>query len=150
METVKDVRDGIMKMEKSISLRQIALRSGINYITVRNIRFGKSKRVTEGVVNRFKQFQSTFNADTITPVKRGRKPGVKNAAPTAASAAKKGRRGRRPGARKSSMASPAQAPSGLLMGSALKSEIAQAQARLEYLRILEKAEAAYLKFVGRG
>jgi len=82
MDAVTELKQKIGELEKQISLRQIALQSGVNYITLRNIKFGKSTRVTDGVMQRLTQFHATFSPDQAVadaPKKRGRKPGSKNA-----------------------------------------------------------------------
>lgn len=89
MPTIKELRADIAKMEKDTSLRQIALQSKINYITLRNIKFGKSKRVTDAVARRLLAFKAAFDPKAPKPAgkKRGRKPG-KKAAPKAKTALK--------------------------------------------------------------
>ena len=90
MESINEVKDALAEMEKVISLRQIALQSGVNYVTLRNIKFGKSQRLTEGVITKLANFKSTFSPDTTKPEmkKRGRRPKeVAEVAPVAVAAA---------------------------------------------------------------
>lgn len=96
MNDVQQIRKDIEGMEKDMSLRQIALQSGINYVTLRNIKSGKSKRITDSVKDRFEAFKKQFDpnrfvsdkaattatapaaaAPSTTTKKRGRKPGPK-------------------------------------------------------------------------
>lgn len=163
MATVKEIKDGISKLEKTISLRQIALRSGINYITLRNIKLGKSSRVTDGVAKRFKNFTTAFDpaAESLNPVRRGRKPkAAAKAAPAPkatpapkAAPAPKAKRRRRLG-RPRLKPSPAPAPtvsstrSPLLDSQKLAAEILETQARLDYLKVLQKAQQDYFRLIG--
>jgi hypothetical protein len=81
MDAVAQLKKKIKELEKSLSLRQVAIRSGINYITLRNIKFGKSSRVTDSVMQRLEKFHSSFDPakpQDIVPAKRGRKKGSKN------------------------------------------------------------------------
>ena len=96
MNDVQQIRKDIEGMEKDMSLRQIALQSGINYVTLRNIKTGKSKRITDSVKDRFETFKKQFDPNRFVsdkaptaataptaavpseaPKKRGRKPGPK-------------------------------------------------------------------------
>ena len=80
MASIKEMQGALAKLGKMISVRQIAIQSGVNYITVRNIIGGKSKRITEPVELRLKKFIAGFNPDAAAaaPKRRGRKPGSKN------------------------------------------------------------------------
>ncbi len=76
MDLLKDLQAIIKQLEASVSLNQVAKMSGMNYITLRNIKFGKSKNVTEAVAERLRAFASTFTppaADAPKP-RPGRKP----------------------------------------------------------------------------
>ena len=63
MDNTKDVRNRLLAMEKSTSLLQISKRSNINYITLRNIKSGETKRVSASVLDRFNTFAASFVAD---------------------------------------------------------------------------------------
>jgi len=103
MEDITQMRNDIETLSKRMSLRQISLQSGVNYLTLRNIRDGKSKRVTDAVKQRFDTFKQNFDptrfvsSDAPTGAsteaapltrKRGRKPGPKPGAKKAAAATK--------------------------------------------------------------
>lgn len=96
MDDVQEIRKDLERMEKDMSLRQISLQSGVNYVTLRNIKSGKSKRITQSVKERFETFKDQFDpnrfvsesaattataptaaAPSAAPKKRGRKPGPK-------------------------------------------------------------------------
>ncbi|MCB2203112.1 helix-turn-helix transcriptional regulator [bacterium] len=88
MEDIKKMQADISKLEKDISLNQMAKRSGINYVTLMNIKKNKSKRVTDGVKKRWDDFVKAFTGGGVpatgvpaakTPAKRGPKPGSKRA-----------------------------------------------------------------------
>ncbi len=200
MESIKDSQAVIAELEKSISLNQIAHRSGMNYITLRNIKLGKSANVTESVARRLREFAATFTppqdagarprrgrkpkavaaktqpAQSSAPKKRGRPkkdaaaavpvavesevaPVVKrkagrprktvDAAAQTASAPKK--RGRKPGTgRKIAPVMRAAAPEfpSIILGEELTRQIKMLEARLAYLRSLEKAEAEFIAKMG--
>ena len=76
MDNIKELQAGVVKLKKHLSLRQIALQSGMNYITLRNIESGKTVRVTDKVAAQLKKFVAGFDPKTAVPVlkKRGRKP----------------------------------------------------------------------------
>ncbi len=90
MEDIKQMQATLAKLEKSISLNQIAKRSGINYVTLMNIKKNKSKRVTDSVKQRFDAFVAEFTGTAAAPKvdapaekipgKRGPKKGSKRAA----------------------------------------------------------------------
>lgn len=204
MDELQKIRAALAVMAKHISLRQVAIQSGINYITLRNIKSGKSGRVTDSVAERFVKFQEKFSASPAAagagrvstakaapakaapaeapapaPKKRGPKP--KAAAPVAAAAPKK--RGpkpkaapvevapapKKPGpkpkaaaakkkvvrAAKAKPAAPKAAPAALpevslsLLGGTLTKEIAMAEARLDFLKELQKLEADFLRKIGK-
>jgi hypothetical protein len=232
MANTKELQNGLAKVKKHLSLRQVAIQSGMNYITLRNIATGKTQQVTDKVAAQLKKFVSAFDPATSKPVlkKRGRKPGVKAAtivsakpkaaapktaapkatpkaaapkatpkaaapkatpkvapkaapkvtkavakkavpaakplapakapiakslpapapaAPTpvaAVAAAKRGRKPKRKAVRVPQPAAPAPVAEyrPALHGGALREEIARVEARLNYLKTLEKAEATYL------
>lgn len=199
MDELQKIRAALAVMAKHISLRQVAIQSGINYITLRNIKSGKSGRVTDSVAERFVKFQEKFSASPAAvaagrvskakaapaeapapaPKKRGPKP--KAAAPVAAAAPKK--RGPKPKAApvevapapkkpgpkpkaavakkkvvrtaKAKPAAPKAAPAALpevslsLLGGTLTKEIAMAEARLDFLKELQKLEADFLRKIGK-
>lgn len=163
MNDVKNMRTAIAGLEKHISLNQIAKRSGINYVTLMNIKKEKSKRVTDSVKARFDAFVATFNpapaaaAPAVSPVER-KKPGPKKGAKaakklTVKKAAPK-KRGPKKGAKKVVQSKPSSSPSKLdfaspVLGQALDREIEIAEARLEYLQSLREIEDEFLKAVGR-
>jgi hypothetical protein len=164
MNDVKNMRTAIAGLEKHISLNQIAKRSGINYVTLMNIKKEKSKRVTDSVKARFDAFVASFNpapaaaaAPAVSPVER-KKPGPKKGAKAAKKltlqkAAPK-KRGPKKGAKKLVSNAPVNAPSKLdfaspVLGQALDREIEIAEARLEYLQSLREIEDEFLKAVGR-
>lgn len=166
MDDVQAIRNDLKAMEKHTSLLQIAKQSGINYVTLRNIKGGVSKRVTKGVKERFDAFKKKFKPDApkAAPAKKTvKKAAAKKAEkktalkvkPAAKKAAKKkpGRKpGRKPGVKKAVAAKAA--PSKLdfaspVLGQALDREIEIAEARLEYLKSLKEIEIEFLKAVGR-
>jgi len=169
MDDIKQMQATIAKLEKNISLNQMAKRSGINYVTLMNIKKDKSKRVTDSVKKRFYDFANSFTPGEGVPAKKvpaakapakpGPKKGVKRAAKKSAvkkaavkkAAAKKP--GPKPGAKKAARKAVA-APSKLdfaspVLGTALDREIEIAEARLEYLKSLREIEDEFLKAVGR-
>lgn len=178
MDDVKEMQAVIAKLEKDISLNQMAKRSGINYVTLMNIKKNKSKRVTDGVKKRLMAFADTFTPEegvpakkvpaAKVPAKRGPKKGTKRAAkkaPVKKAAAKKTAKkaaakktaakkpGPKPGAKRAARRTVA-APSKLdfaspVLGGALDREIEIAEARLEYLKSLRDIEDEFLKAVGR-
>lgn len=173
MDDIKQMQATIAKLEKDISLNQMAKRSGINYVTLMNIKKDKSKRVTDGVKKRFYDFADSFTAGEGVPAKKvpaakapakpGPKKGAKRAAKKAAAkktakkaAVKKAapkKPGPKPGAKKAARKAAA-APSKLdfaspVLGTALDREIEIAEARLEYLKSLREIEDEFLKAVGR-
>lgn len=83
MDELQKIRAALVVMEKHTSLRQVAIQSGINYITLRNIKSGKSGRVTESVAARFVKFQEKFTASPAS-VASPRGGSTKAAAPKAA------------------------------------------------------------------
>lgn len=84
MDNTQTMRKGLAELEKHISLRQIAIRSNINYITLRKIKSGETKNVSTGVIARFDAFKKDFDPATdAAPVKPGPKPKAASAAPTA-------------------------------------------------------------------
>ncbi len=104
MDQLKEMQAGIAELEQHISLRQIALQSKINYITLRNIKGGKSQRVTTGVSSRFKEFKDAFDPSKVDKKlsRRGRKPKAAVAVPAAAAPV--------PAAAPAPKAAPAKAP----------------------------------------
>ena len=153
MDQVKEFQEALAKHEKNISVRQVALRSGINYITLRNIKLGKSKRVTARVASQLRKFLATLQSPAMP------EPAPKRVVKPAPKVAKKlgrppkvvrARRGRPP---KAVVQSPVAAPAktvaftSVLLGDKLHGEIALAKARLAYLQTLEQAEATYLKAI---
>lgn len=193
MDELQNMVTTLRNLEKDTSIRKIASASGISYLTLLNIRAGKSKRVTESVAKRFNSWlekqgtASTKNAAApIAAKKRGRPakvaaaPPAKAAAPAKAApiaAKKRGRpakqgvavaapqRGKKAAApavkakgakakRGGKQAMPDVLPSfdmtaPLLGGEAVHREIAMLEARLEYLRLIQKAEADFLRKIGR-
>jgi len=177
MESIQDIQNRIKALTKHISLRQIALKSGVNYITLRNIKGGKSKRITADVAERFRKFDASFKPasgssatavavkpDAATP--KGLKPGTKAArgkkaakAPVKSSKQEKARerkpavkkqtrRGRPPKKEIGAPVQPAPAPHGAgLLGARLADEIHSVEARLQYLRGLQRVEAEYLRLL---
>jgi len=89
MDQLKEMQAGIAELEEYISLRQIALQSKINYITLRNIKGGKSQRVTAGVSSRFKEFKNVFDPAKVDKKlsRRGKKAKAAAAKPAPAPAA---------------------------------------------------------------
>jgi hypothetical protein len=211
VDPLKELQAIIKKLEESVSLNKVAKMSGMNYITLRNIKFGKSKNVTDTVAQRLREFASTFTlpaADaavmvdeaTASAKKRGR-PKKAAAAASAAPAKKRGRpkkavvaveaapaevapvakkrgrpkkaaaakpvavkaapkkvapkkeaakkRGRKPGTVVKPTAAPATTEfTSLVMMKDLKRQIELAEARLAYLRSLEKVEAEFIAKMG--
>lgn len=188
MDELQKIRAALAVMEKHTSLRQVSIQSGINYITLRNIKSGKSGRVTDSVAARFNKFQEKFAASpnavasprttkaapapvASTPASKkpgpkpktaGKKPGPKPKAETAPAPVAAKKPGPKPKARRKAAgrpkkAVPASAPapqpanlpvSGLL-GGTLSKEIAMAEARLDFLKQLQKLEADFLKKIGK-
>jgi hypothetical protein len=191
MDELQKIRAALAVMEKHTSLRQVSIQSGINYITLRNIKSGKSGRVTDSVAARFNKFQEKFAASpdavasprmrkaTAAPAPAAKKPGPKpNAAgkkpgpkpkaaaapapapsPVAAAPKKPGpkpKAGRKKAGRpaKSAVVStpaplPAAVPVSSLLGGTLTKEIAMAEARLDFLKQLQKLEADFLRKIGK-
>ena len=87
MDNTESMRKGIAALTKQISLRQISLQSGINYITLRKIKSGETKKVSSGVLARFEAFKKQF--DPAKAVIAKKKPGPKPKAAAAAAPAKK-------------------------------------------------------------
>lgn len=87
MDNTQTMRKGLAELEKHISLRQIAIRSNINYITLRKIKSGETKNVSSGVIARFDSFKKEFDPSAdVTPVRPGPKPKAAPAAPAAPAA----------------------------------------------------------------
>lgn len=195
MKSVEDIRNAILTLEKDRSLRQISLLSGMNYITLRNIKVGTTKKVSRKVIAQFSTWFSSFDPATALPIlqKPGRKPGGKTspaagkptpkvkgkataekAAPVAApvpplplptpapkpvakvTKKKRGRPARvapaptlpTPKAVSPAAPTPPTFDATLLLGSELKKAIRETEARLVFLRSLEKAESEYRKMLG--
>jgi lambda repressor-like predicted transcriptional regulator len=74
--TLTPVKKAIEQMQKSISLRQIAIQANVNYITLRNILFEKQSRVTTKVEKRIANFYGEFDPKYMKEMapRRGRKP----------------------------------------------------------------------------
>jgi hypothetical protein len=105
MDHTESMRKGIAELEKSTSLRQISMKSGINYLTLRKIKNGETKKASSGVTSRFEAFRKTFKPDTTSTASRpGPKPKATAAAAPAAPAKKK------PGRPKKTAAPAAAAP----------------------------------------
>lgn len=188
MDELQKIRAALAVMEKHTSLRQVSIQSGINYITLRNIKSGKSGRVTDSVVARFNKFQEKFAASPNAvasprptkaapapaasapaskkpgpkPKTAGKKPGPKPkavAAPAPAAPKKPGPKpkpGRKAAGRPKKavpVSAPAPQPANLpvsgLLGGTLSKEIAMAEARLDFLKQLQKLEADFLKKIGK-
>ena len=120
MDNTESMRKGLAELEKQLSLRQIAIRSNINYITLRKIKSGETKNVSTGVIARFEAFRNEYKPGMDeAPVRPGPKPKAKAAVtkkkpgpkPKAAAPAKK-----KPGRPKKSVAAPAEAPVKKKMG----------------------------------
>ncbi len=105
MDNTELMRKGIAELEKHISLRQIGLQSGINYITLRNIKSGETKKVSSGVMARFEKFRKQFDPAKSAMDRKKPGPKPKAAAPAAAPAKKKP--GRKPKAAAAPVAAPA-------------------------------------------
>jgi outer membrane biosynthesis protein TonB len=191
MDELQKIRAALAVMEKHTSLRQVSIQSGINYITLRNIKSGKSGRVTDSVAARFNKFQEKFAASpaaVASPSKRnaaapppptpaakkpgpkpkaaGKKPGPKPKsvaapAPVPAAAApkksgpkpkagrKKAGRPAKPAAVSAPAPQQAAIPVSGLLGGTLTKEIAMAEARLDFLKQLQKLEADFLRKIGK-
>jgi len=159
MNDVKNMRTAIAGLEKHISLNQIAKRSGINYVTLMNIKKEKSKRVTDSVKARFDAFLASFDptlapAAPVAGTVAKKKPGPKKGAKAAVKKAAPKKRGPKKGAKKSVAAAPVAAASKLdytsqNLGQVLDREIEIAQARLEYLQSLREIEDDFQRAVGR-
>jgi len=101
MDDVQQIRKDIEGMEKQTSLRQIALQSGINYVTLRNIKSGKSKRITKSVKDRFEAYKKKFDPNRFVSSAAASKTGAPTAAASSAAPKKRGRKpGPKPGAKK--------------------------------------------------
>ncbi|MBE0645250.1 MAG: helix-turn-helix transcriptional regulator [Bacteroidetes bacterium] len=61
----------------------IAEQSGVNQLTVGNIKNGKASRITDKVFNKIAAFRLKVDAGTVLPPVRGRKPGRPAGAATA-------------------------------------------------------------------
>lgn len=81
MISVKDMQASLAKVGKKLPVRQIAIQSKVNYLTMRNIMSGKSKRITKSVEDRLNAFLASYNPDAPpAPAKKpGRKPGTTTA-----------------------------------------------------------------------
>jgi FtsP/CotA-like multicopper oxidase with cupredoxin domain len=170
MDNTTAMRKGLAELEKRMSLRQIALQSGINYLTLRNIKGGETKRVSNSVMDRFNAFR-----DKLDPSGAGKVASpapAKKAAPTKAAPKKamaKKASAKKPGPKKaapkkaaaktsapvttSPASKPAPAPTSdfrtPMLGEALTREIEIAEARLDYLRSLQMVEEEFLKAIGK-
>ncbi len=185
MKTPAELKESLETIEKTLSLRQISLRSGINYITLRNIKFGKSKKVTDRIYEHLQAFIDDFKPEEVTGTKRGRKPKAPVAAvapatepviaaiaetpapkaeaktrkPRAAATTGKAKAPRRKKAQPKTTIKPADVPPthepaaseplSFITGNDLREELRRTEARLIYLRSLEKAEKEYLSALGK-
>ncbi|MDH7515343.1 MAG: hypothetical protein QHI48_05685 [Bacteroidota bacterium] len=178
MENVQNIQNRIMELLKHISLRQISKRSGLSYLTLHNIKSGKSKMVTPRVAKKFAQFEKVFlkTLDNVASVKQaaGEAPaketkkkipvaktettmhGSRKLAIQAARAQKKSpawKRGRKPVAAAETpvtvKSAHAASPVPVLLGEKLNDEITALEIRLNYLRAMQKAETEYLRALGK-
>jgi hypothetical protein len=160
MPDVKEMQAALAKVTKTLSLNQVAIRSKINYVTLRNIKLGKSKRVTAGVSKRLVKFIAGYSPELLVkagataapkapgkvapkaPSAKGRKKAVPAAKPR-----KTGKRGRPRRLPAAAPSLPATSAPAMFLGDALNDEISLVKARLDYLLSLQKAEAAYIKAI---
>jgi uncharacterized Zn finger protein len=177
MNDVKEIKKQLSAMEKNTSLRQIAIHSGINYITLHNIKSGKSNRVTQGVTERFNAFKEKFDADpkafpslrgkaTEAVTKQAPEKKQKQQAATVKPAAVKTTVAKKSSPKKATTkkktatpavkaktvpTSPAALPEAqtMLLGQSLQKEIEVTEARLDFLKQLRKLENEYLRKIGR-
>ncbi|MBE0642591.1 MAG: hypothetical protein IH600_00755 [Bacteroidetes bacterium] len=170
MDNTEFMRKGIAALEKHISLRQISLQSGINYITLRKIKIGETKNVSSGVAARFDAFQKQFDPTSVksTGKKPGPKPKAAAAAPAAPAKKKPGPKPKaaaaaapaapakkKPGRPKKVAAAPKPVVEQVanfgtpFLGDALAREIEIAEARIEYLKSLQMVEEEFLKAIGK-
>jgi hypothetical protein len=163
MTTLAEMRAAIVEISQTLSIRQIAIRSGLNYITLRNIVGGKSQRTTDRVLKQFTKFAEGYKPDPKNTPRRGRKPGSltakadtatktvdKKKAPKAVKAPGKVKAVK--SVKRVKIVKPVVkeeinvAPKGLTVpgGTWLKEEIRKTEAKLIYLRTIEKAEKELL------
>jgi hypothetical protein len=88
MPTVKELQTALADVTKTLSLYQVGKRSKINYVTLRNIKSGKSTRVTEGVSKRLMKFIDAYQPEAAVKIKRGRIAKTPKAAASKAPAVK--------------------------------------------------------------
>ncbi|MBR9979360.1 MAG: hypothetical protein KFH87_14845 [Bacteroidetes bacterium] len=69
MDNTNAMRKGLAELQKHMSLRQIALQSGINYLTLRNIKSGDTKKVSNSVMDRFNAFRDKLDLSNVNRVK---------------------------------------------------------------------------------
>jgi hypothetical protein len=142
---MSELRNVIAAMEQSMSLRQIHLNSGVNYVTLRNIRNGTSTRVTEKVYAAVMEFYRSFTtAPAAVPATASTRPSKRKA-------------GKRTGTKSIAVKNTALPPAAhahdmtfQLHGDTLKREIEILEARVQYLKSLLKAEEDFLKAIGGG
>jgi hypothetical protein len=160
MADVKELQTALGKITKTMSLRQVGLQSKIGYLTLRNIKLGKTKRVTEVVSERLRKFLEAYTPEGATKVKT---TGKKGAAPDIQPQIKPRKRGRpkkqaapaaapRKRGRPKKQATVVAADKGgaapvMYLGEALVKEIAVVKARLDWLLSLQKAEATYIRAI---
>lgn len=171
MPNVKELQTALANVTKTLSLYQVGIRSKINYVTLRNIKSGKSTRVTEGVSKRLMKFIDAYKPEAPAKAARGRiaktpKVAAPKAPKKSAPAQKTGKRGRprkqietapkprkigkRGRPKKQIAATPAPqgtATPAMFLGEALVKEIGFVKARLDWLLSLQRAEATYIKAI---
>lgn len=179
MDNTNAMRKGLAELQKHMSLRQIAMQSGINYLTLRNIKSGETKKVSNSVMERFDAFRDKLDLSKPTRVKAApataaKKPAAKKkgaAAPAKKAAAPKKAAPKKAAPKKAApkkatakkpassdlyaAPKPDAAPRPTadfatpMLGDALTREIEIAEARLDYLRSLQMVEEEFLKAIGR-
>lgn len=93
---VKHVHD---MLAKGWTVTAISKNSGVNQITLGNIKNQKAQRITDKVYQRIADLKAKVDAGQVEPPKRGRKPASKMVAKTPAAEASAKKPGRKPVAR---------------------------------------------------
>jgi len=90
---VKHVHD---MLDNGWTAAAISKESGVNQITLGNIKNRKAQRITDKVYQRIADLKAKVDAGKVTPPKRGRKASSKMVAKTPAAAASGNKPGRKP------------------------------------------------------
>lgn len=126
-DTLNELRLKILEGRKKTSLTKMAAACKVNYLTLRNIAYGASKRVTSRVENNLMTYFSGNTAAKVG-VQQTKVQNTPKKIPTAEQSI---------------------SPMKFYFGNSLVSELAATRARLKYLTTLEEAEREYLKAINR-